>query len=213
MEKRLLAGFVLALLSIVAVILLYPYLPGRVASHWNAAGEPDGYMEKSWGAFMLPIISIGLLVIFAAIPKIDPLRKNIDAFKEQYWWFALLMVAFLSYVHMLSLLFNLGYAFDFGRMLAPAFGVLFFYIGVLTENAKRNWFVGIRTPWTLSSDVVWERTHKLGGKLFKAAGAIAAMGVFFSGVLTIWFMVVPVLAVAAYTSIYSYVEYKKLEKH
>ena len=94
------------------------------------------------------------------------------------------------------------------QLLAPAFGILFYYCGILTENAKRNWFIGIRTPWTLSNDVVWDKTHKIGGKLFKIAGAVALFGIFFQK-YTLFFILAPVILVAAYTIIYSYFEYQK----
>ena len=84
-------------------------------------------------------------------------------------------------------------------------------MGVLIEKSKRNWFVGIRTPWTLSSDRVWEKTHKIGGKLFKIAGAIVIIGMFFPDYLT-WFILVPILIAAIFPVIYSYFEYRRITK-
>ena len=91
------------------------------------------------------------------------------------------------------------------QLMMPALGILFYYCGVLIENAKRNWFIGIRTPWTLSSDSVWEKTHKIGGKLFKIAGIIALFGIFFPN-YTFLFVLIPVVSVAIYTAAYSYFE-------
>jgi uncharacterized membrane protein len=85
---------------------------------------------------------------------------------------------------------------------------LFFYTGVLCDNAKRNWSIGIRTPWTLSSERVWDKTHKVGGRLFKIAGVIAFIGIFFER-HAIFFILVPVFLLAIYTFIYSYFEYQK----
>ena len=93
-------------------------------------------------------------------------------------------------------------------LLVPALAALYYFIGVLVENAKRNWFVGIRTPWTLSSDRVWNRTHKLGGRLFKAAAIITLVGLLFEP-YSFWFAIVPVLLVALYLVVFSYMEYKK----
>lgn len=94
------------------------------------------------------------------------------------------------------------------QFLAPAFGMLFYCCGILTENAKRNWFIGIRTPWTLSNEKVWEKTHKIGGKLFKIAGVIALLGIAFQS-YALFFILVPVILVATYTTVYSYIEYQK----
>lgn len=95
-------------------------------------------------------------------------------------------------------------------MIIPALGTLFYCLGILTENAKRNWFIGIRTPWTLSSDRVWDKTHKLGGRLFRLTGVIAFIGLFFQS-FAILFVVVPVIAVAVYLTIYSFMEYRKIK--
>ena len=97
------------------------------------------------------------------------------------------------------------------QALSPAFGMLFYYLGILTQNAKRNWFIGIRTPWTLSSDVVWDKTHRIGGKLFKAAGIIALLGALIPQ-YAIFFILVPVISIVAFSFVYSYVEYSRQNK-
>ncbi len=210
-KKSTLAVLGIILLSFAVGIYLYPQMPDRMASHWNAQGEVDGYMPKFWGLFLMPLISFGLLLLFMLIPKIDPLKQNIQKFRKYYDWFIMLLIAFLFYLYLLTLAANLGYDFNMTTTMVPALGILFYYIGILTENAKRNWFIGIRTPWTLSSDVVWNKTHKLGGKLFKIAGILAFLGIIFQE-YAIWFVVVPVLAVAVYTVVYSYFEYQKRAK-
>jgi uncharacterized membrane protein len=96
-------------------------------------------------------------------------------------------------------------------MLAPAFGVLFYCCGIVMENAKMNWFIGIRTPWTLSSENVWNKTHRLGGVLFKAAGVISVAG-FLLPQYAIFIMVGPVLLFSLYLVVYSYIEYRKEKK-
>jgi uncharacterized membrane protein len=95
--------------------------------------------------------------------------------------------------------------------MTPAMAVLFYYCGVLVENAEKNWFIGIRTPWTLSSDSVWKKTHKLGGKLFKINGVIALLGMLF-GQWAFFFVIVPAIFVSFYTILYSYLEYQKEKK-
>jgi len=198
----------IVLVSFIIAIYFYPSMPERMASHWNAKGEVDGSLPKFWGLFLMPIVSLGMFLLFIFIPKIDPLKKNIEKFRKQFDMFIVMIILFLLYIYILTLFWNLDYRFDMTIMIVPAMGILFFYIGFLVEKAKRNWFVGIRTPWTLSNDVVWEKTHKLGGKLFKAAGVIAFFGIFF-GEYAIWFVLVPVISVSVYLVAYSYFEYKR----
>lgn len=202
--------------AIIAIIIMsfglayyyYPQMPAKMASHWNTAGEVDDTMSKFWGLFLMPIITVVMYLMFLLIPKIDPLKKNIEKFKIWFEWFVLLLVLFLFYVYLLTLIYNLGYTFNMTIAMLPALGVLFIYIGQLLEHAKRNWFIGIRTPWTLSSDKVWQKTHMLGGKLFKAAGLL----VFIAAVLeeyAFWIVMIAVFWAALYPVVYSYFEYQK----
>lgn len=113
------------------------------------------------------------------IPKIDPLKENIQKFRRYFDVFMLLLFGFLFYLYTLTLLWNLGYRFNIIQLLAPAFGLIIYYAGVMMENAKQNWFVGVRTPWTLSGESVWDKANRLAGRLFNVAGILAALGVVF----------------------------------
>jgi len=179
-----------------------------MASHWNSQGEVNGYMSKFWGLFLMPIVIVALFLIFLIIPKIDPLKKNIEKFRKYFDGFILLMVIFMVYIHILTLLWNFNYRFNMTTMIIPAIAVLFYFIGIMLKEVKRNWFIGIRTPWTLSSDVIWEKTHQLGSKLFKLSAVLMLMGLFFDQYL-VWFVLVPTLGTALFLIVYSYVEYKK----
>ncbi len=200
--------FIIILLSFAVAFYLYPYFPERMASHWNIKGEVDGYMSKFLGLFLMPFILLGFWLLFVLIPRIDPLKENIEKFRKYFDGFILLIVLFMAYIYSLTIFWNFGIRFDMGQLLTPAIGILFFYCGFLVENAKRNWFIGIRTPWTLSSDRVWEKTHKLGGKLFKIAGIIAFLGLFLPN-YSFFFIIFPVLLLTVYTIFYSYFEYKR----
>lgn len=201
----IIAGLILTCLITIAV---YPTLPDRVVSHWNAAGQADGYMSKFWGLGLIPIIMTACVALFAVIPRIDPLKKNYEKFRNYYDGFILLFVFFLLAIQVQIILWSSGSHISPNLTLPLLTGILFIYLGFLIEHAEQNWFVGIRTPWTLSSKTVWKKTHELGGKLFKIAGIISFAGVLFQN-LAIWFVLVPVLAVALYTIVYSYVEFQK----
>ena len=208
MRKSEIIALGVILLSFIIGIYFYPQMPEKIASHWDAQGQVDGYISKFWGLFLMPLLSMMLFLLFIAIPKIDPLKHNIEKFRKYYDGFVVLIIVYLFYVYLLTIFWNIGIRFSMVQPLAPAMGILFYYIGILTENAKRNWFIGIRTPWTLSSEKVWEKTHKIGGKLFKIAGIITFIGVFFQR-YALFFILVPIILVATYTIIYSYFEYQK----
>ena len=198
----------LILVSFLIGAYLYPYMPEKMASHWDANGSVDGYMPKLGGLFLLPVISAILFLVYMLIPKIDPLKGNIEKFRGHFDVFILLLFVFLFYVHMLTMLWNLSYRFNIIQLLAPALGMIIYYAGIMMENAKQNWFIGVRTPWTLSSEVVWDKTNKLAGKLFKVAGVLAAMGLIFPK-YAIFLILVPVILAAVYPIIYSYQKYQQ----
>lgn len=189
-------------------VCFYPYIPEKLATHWNSQGQVNGYMSKFWGAFLMPLIFAGVILFLVAIPKIDPLKKNIEKFRKYYDGFLVLFLIFMLCLYMQVILWNIGIRITPNVLTPIGCGLLFFYIGILCPNAKRNWSIGIRTPWTMSSDNVWNKTHKIGGKLFKIAGAITVLGLFFQN-FTTFFIVIPILLVAIYTIIYSYIEYRK----
>jgi uncharacterized membrane protein len=194
-----------------ASIYFYPQMPDQMASHWNAKGEVDDYMSRFWGLAITPLILIAMALLFAAIPIIDPLKRNIKKFRKHFDTFIILIFLFMLAIHLMVIAANLGKPIRFNVLMPIALGILFFYIGNLCKHAKRNWFIGIRTPWTLSSEKVWDKTHKLGAILFKASGIIAIIGAFF-GPYALWFVLIPVIATAIITILYSYLEFRKIRK-
>lgn len=198
-------------LSFIIGLFFYPYMPERMASHWDEQGVVNGYMSKFWGIFMIPVMSLALALLFLLLPKIDPLKANIEKFRKYFDWFIIIFLLFMLYIYMITILWNLGARFNMFQLMIPAMGLLFFYLGLLLQKAKRNWFIGIRTPWTMSSDRVWDKTHKLGAKLYMFAGIIALFGILLPRI-AIWLVLVPVIIVSIYTVIYSYVIYKREKK-
>ena len=205
----------LAWFAVIAIILvtlgitvaLYPAVPDTIASHWNAAGQVNSSMAKSWGLAVIPAIMAVFAGLFAILPRIDPLRKNYEKFQRYYDGFVLLFVSYLLVIQLQVILWNTGHPVSPNLMFPVMTGILIIYVGFLVGHAEPNWFVGIRTPWTLSSETVWKKTHETGGKLFKIAGIVCLAGVL-AGRYALWFVLVPVLAVAAFTVVYSYVLYQ-----
>lgn len=206
---------IISLLVIVASFFIafyfYPILPDRLISHWGVNGEPDGYSSKVFGLFFLPILLLVMTSLFWLIPKMDPLKKNIETFRKYFDGFIIAIELFFLYVYCLTIAFNLGYKFDLLTWMMPAFAVLFYYIGVMIEKAKRNYFIGIRTPWTLASDKVWEKTHKLGGILFKLAAIPFLISIFCPNCGFIFLMGYLIL-ISIWLCVYSYIEFKKEQK-
>jgi uncharacterized membrane protein len=214
MPTKLTAPFIvfITLVSIGAGVYFYPALPARIVSHWDMAGNVNGFMGKFWGVALIPIIELIVLLFYFVIPVIDPHKQNFWLFRKEYNMFFVLMALFLFAIEMMIILWNTGVHFNMIEIILPMIGILFFYIGVLFHYTKPNWFVGIRTPWTLSSPQVWDKTHALGGNLFKIAGAIACLGMLVPA-YGVWFIIVPALGVSLFLVIYSFIVYQKVVTH
>ena len=205
----LISALILAGIIISAVV--YPVLPAQVASHWNASNQVDGYMSRFWGVAMTPLITIVMAAIFLAIPAIDPLKANIAQFRGVFNGYIVLMVAYMLYIHILTLVYNLGVILTNSVPKIPAMGLLFVFAGVMMGRSKRNYFIGIRTPWTLANDTVWDETHKLGSKMFIAAGIISVLTMFL-GENGFWLMMAIIMGAALVPVVYSYILFTRLEK-
>ncbi len=203
-------GLALVLIAVVFSLAVYNRLPDRMASHWGVNDEVNGYTTRFWGAFLMPIIALVLLALFLVIPLIDPLKANIAKFLPMFNGFVLAIMVFLLYLHLLTMAWNLGYrGFHMSTVLMPGVGLIFIFAGLMMRQAKRNFFIGIRTPWTLSSDRVWDQTHRVGSVLFILCGVLMMFGVFLPGPLTFLLIIVPLLVATLFLLVYSYWLYQK----
>lgn len=213
MSNRMALIVIIALIlgAFLSGVLLWERLPAQMASHWNAADEVDGYLPRSWGVFLTPLISLGVAALFLVLPLIDPLRENVARFRRMFNLFIVILIAFLLYLHLLTLVYNLGVTSCLSRLMLPAMAVLIFFAGELMRQAKRNWFIGIRTPWTLSDDRVWAKTHHLGSILFKATAGVILLSVFLPG--SRFGVVLGALLLAAFVPLgYSYWLFERYRK-
>lgn len=208
MRRFALAMMAVSIAFFLIGICYYPQMPDNIAIHWDVSGGADGYAHKPWSIFFVPLLSAALAVLFTVIPRIDPLSKNIANFRRFYDLFALIVMGFLLYLYLPMIYWNLGARFNMIQAMSPAFSVLFYYAGIMTENARRNWFIGVRTPWTMSSDSVWDKTNRLAGKLMKAAGVLALLALLLPEHALV-LILAPAVFAGIYPTIYSYLEYRK----
>jgi uncharacterized membrane protein len=207
-KTSIVLSFVLIAVALLVGLVLYARLPDPMPSHWNAAGQVDGYMPKFWGIFLMPIITVVLVPLFLVIPHIDPLKANIAKFRGVFNWFIVIFVVYMLFIYALTLAASLGFQFNMTAMILPVVGLLCIGAGYMMSKAKQNFFIGIRTPWTLSSETVWDETHKLGSKLFMVSGVVTILSTFLSK-NGIWVMLVIVLVAAFVPILYSYILWRR----
>lgn len=202
-------GFVIGLVVLVVAIWAYPQLPPRVPSHWNFRGEVDGYSARWVAAFVLPaaiFVMTGLMHLF---PKIDPRGPNYAKFPDTYWFLMNGILLFMGFMSLAVLANGLGAPVPIGRVAPIGVGFLFVVIGNYLGRVQPNWFLGIRTPWTLSSDTVWRKTHRVGGRLFVLGGLLLMAAAFLPGVRAVIVFIVTMVVVAVVPLVYSFILWKR----
>ncbi len=190
-------------LAFLITLLTLPVMPARIAIHWDSSGAVNGYSGKPLGSMILPVLLLTIGVLYELIPRIDPKRENIESSRRAYDLMFMAVILFLLVIQVFVLLWNLGYKFQFNSGISAAFGILFVVLGYILGDIRPNWFVGIRTPWTLSSEYVWKRTHSLGQKLFILSGLISFFGVLFPE-WAVYLILVPVVLSSVSLVVYSY---------
>ena len=210
--KRNWLAFALALLPFLIVSIMWDQFPEEIPIHWNEKGEVDGYGSPST-LFLMPVITLFTMAIVWLVPHIDP-KKNVHQFQKTLDNIVLALSAFFFLVFIGTLLSGLGYQFDVANIIIYGMLVLFAVMGNYFGKIRPNYFVGIRTPWTLENETVWVKTHRISGKIWVFASlAMIILKLFIDTEAFFLFAFGPfVLTLAAIPMIYSYVLYKKLEK-
>src|SRR6266446_2945111 len=202
-------GLVIAALAVAVSIWAYPQLPPTVATHWGLNGTPDGYSSRLWALSIIPLMLVIMTVIFNVLPKIDPRHENYAKFLSSYWLIANAVIVFLLVAHALIIASGLGYSVKIDRLMPLGIGLLFVFPGNYLTRVEPNWFVGIRTPWTLSSDAVWRRTHRTGGALMVLGGLILAISAFLPRPAFLVLFFTTIVIVAVIPIVQSYVLWKR----
>lgn len=209
-RKVWIASAALTLGAFVLVAALYGALPDPMPTHWAVSGEPDGFTPKPWGPFLLPLCMAGLLLLLAALPRISPRGYRMEPFAGVYGFFILLLTVFFFVLNALVLAEATGRGIGMDRAVGLLVGALFVVMGNYLPKVRRNFFLGIRTPWTLANEEVWAATHRVGGWIFVlgGAGAIVAALVAAPPWVTLALVLVSALAPAAY----SFIAWRSLER-
>ncbi|HZU68817.1 MAG TPA: SdpI family protein [Ktedonobacteraceae bacterium] len=204
--------FALAVIAaqILISLITYPFLPDTVPTHWNLAGQVNSYAPKWVNAILFPLISIGLFVLIRFLIAVGPRLGSQNARRANQEVVNLIINGVLLLLLVLQLMvtaISLGMKLDINFVMILAVSILFIFIGNYMGKLRRNFWAGIRTPWTLTSDVVWERTHRLGGWLFVIGGLLGVI-VSFVPWLRIWGFMVILVVIIAIPVVYSYLAYQ-----
>lgn len=211
-QNKFLKELILIFISLIPALFLaakWNDLPEQLPMHWNIEGEADGYGPK----YLNAILGIGLYLLLFVIQFLDPKKKNYEFFQTAYFKIRLVLAIFFSGISTMTVFAALGYDIDTPRVIITAILILFALIGNYMVNVKPNWFIGIRTPWTMENEEVWRKTHRVGGRLwfFGALGLlvlsfIIPINIFPNVMLSVFGVMV------IFPIVHSYLLYKKLKK-
>ncbi|HWU67642.1 MAG TPA: SdpI family protein [Stenotrophobium sp.] len=207
--RTLIVSAVFVAIAVGATIWLYPRLPAQVPVHWDMNGQANRYAPRFWGAAMWPLLIFGLAVLTVALPAISPRRFEIKPFAGLYGALMLVIQGVMLVIGMTALLVGAGFALPLSTIVPLAVGVLLMVLGNYMGKLRKNFFIGIRTPWTLASDAVWERTHRLAGWIFVLTG-IAMVIATLAHAMPGWGLLV-IVAVLLIPYVYSFFVYRALE--
>lgn len=206
--KRMWPGVLALVAAAIFGLVNLERLPAEIATHWNLRGEPDGWSSRLTAVLLLPALGLLMAGLFVVLPKIDPKRANFTLHEKAWWLLSNTALVFLGVLNIFLVGTNLGWPIPFGQVLGVGIGILFLVLGNYITRVRQNWFLGIRTPWTLSSERSWRETHRIGGRLFVAGGLFLVVAALVNKRLPVWVILVAVAVPSVIALVVSYVEWK-----
>ncbi|MBS4196688.1 SdpI family protein [Lederbergia citri] len=206
--KRHWFGLFLLIIVVLITCISYPYLPEQMGIHWDYKGVPNSFTNKSYAAFLFPGIMLGLYILGLLLPKIDPKKYNYKRFEGTYYWIINGIILFLFLFQIANIASSLGIINS--KYAVPALiGLLFIFIGNLSPKFKPNYFIGIRTPWTLANEDVWRKTHRFGGKVFVVLGILMLLVPVIPAAIQVYYVLISIfvsLGLIVFSSYYFFVK-------
>ncbi|MBU2565935.1 SdpI family protein [Patescibacteria group bacterium] len=177
--KNKLSNIRIAQLIIVALMfitgaILYSYLPDMIPSHWNVNNEVDNWMPKNIGVWMMPAIALLMIILFPLLQRIDPKKENYEKFKKAWEVIQLTLVIFFAHMYAVTMYISLHIEQSYlvGRLVTFGIGAMFVILGNYMGKVRHNYFVGLRTPWTLADPEVWQKSQRFSGWMFVLGGLL-----------------------------------------
>ncbi len=188
----------------VTTAVVWPHAPDRIPVHWNINGQVDRYGGKVEGLLAMPLLALGIYLLLLALPRIDPGRANYRKFRGAYDTIRIAVLLVFAVFDALKFAWLWNAPVNVATVAPMAIGVLCVVLGVLLGKIRPNWFVGIRTPWTLSSKVSWVRTHRAGGWVFTLVGLATVVATLVFPHASFWILLVGLIGGSIGLVIYSY---------
>ncbi|HTI05866.1 MAG TPA: SdpI family protein [Gemmatimonadales bacterium] len=205
-------GLVIFVIAAAFSVWAYPQMPPTVATHWSLNGTPDGFSSRLMAILIIPGVILVMMGVFNVLPKLDPRGENYARFLGTYWLICNTVIAFMLIAHAMIIASGIGFPIRIDRLMPVGVGLLFIVLGNYLTRVEPNWFIGIRTPWTLSSDTVWRKTHRTGGYLMVLGGLLVAACAALPHGAFIPVLIVAILVMAVIPIVQSFVLWKREQR-
>ncbi|HNW81931.1 MAG TPA: SdpI family protein [bacterium] len=202
-------ALIISIISFLGICAIYGSLPEQIPLHWNAAGEIDNYGAK-WNIFWLAAMPVAMTLFFEILPKIDPRRDSYEKHGKALGWINWFTVILFIVISWITVGVSKGMIFDVSKIVLISIGILFLGMGNFMGQLRQNYFVGIKTPWTLANETVWRKTHRKGAAVFALMGLCMIVSILLPAEYITAVIISVTLAGTAYLIIYSYLEYRKI---
>ncbi len=203
--------FLLPLFSLLIATLSYPKMPEQIPVHFSFDGSPDRY-GSSLFIFVIPLISLICTILAEYLPRLDPKKPSYDRFPKTYGIMHWCINGLFLAVTVALSVYSLGYEFNTGYIISAAVGVLISVVGNYMPKMKQNFFTGIKTPWTIMDEENWNKTHRLGGRLWLVGGLVFVVLPFLPETLAMILIGIDLVVLVLIPYVYSYLLYKKKYK-
>ena len=211
--NKYLKEVVLWVIIVIPYIYLYTVwnsLPESVPTHFDLAGNPNDWSSKTSLIFIVGALSIGMYLLMVVIPYLDP-KKKLDQMGGKYYNFRFLLTVFFSVLATYLVYIGKEGSIKNPKILLSLIGFLIAMIGNYFQTVRPNYFIGIRTPWTLESEQTWKKTHRLGGRMWMAGGVLIVLLSFFiaskTAFMIAFFTIIAIISIVPV--VYSYFEFQK----
>lgn len=201
-------SILLIVITCLLTLILFPSLPDEIPTHWNIHGNVDGTAPLIPGLFLLPALMVGITLMMALVPRYDPKKAHYKEFQGAYDGLIFLINIFCFMLFVITILWSLGIEIPMNQFISVLFAILMGGIAFFIRGVKPNWFAGIRTPWTMESETVWNKTHQRGFRVFLVIALFCLLGVFIPEYAYL-FILLPVIIGTIYLVVYSYIVWKK----
>lgn len=211
--KKELLGIGIIVTMFVITIVNYKSLPQQIPVHWNIKGEVDNYLRKNpFSASLMPLLALGLWILFLILPNIDPKKDKYEKFEDVYQIIKNSIILILGLMHIILILNSTGHHLPVEKFVPGSVSILFIILGNFMGKIRQNYFVGIKLPWTIDNEEVWNKTHRFSGRIWVICGIVALISVFFNPTITATVFSVCLILMIIFPLVYSYSIHQKIKQ-